>query len=68
MSCVLAGIQEALVQHSIGSEQISAAVHDRTNHIWSVSNLPRVFIVSWLIMPTIFEVSVIYNIFLSCHG
>ena len=41
---------------------------DRTNHIWSVSNLQRVFIVSWLIVPTIFGVSVIYNMTLSCDG
>ena len=41
---------------------------DRTNHIWSVSNLQRVFIVSWLIVPTIFGMSVIYNVILSCDG
>ena len=40
---------------------------DRTNHIWSVSNL-RVFIVSWLIVPTTFGVPVIYNVVLSCDG
>ena len=41
---------------------------DRTNHIWSISNLQRVFIMSWLIVPTIFGVSVIYNVILSCDG
>ena len=41
---------------------------DRTDHIWSDSNLQCVFIVSWLIVPTIFIVSVIYNVILSYDG
>ena len=41
---------------------------DRTNHIWTVSNLQRDFIVSWLIVPTIFGRVVIYNVILSCDG
>ena len=41
---------------------------DHTNHIWSVSILERVFIVSWLIVPTIFGAAVIYNMILLCDG
>ena len=34
---------------------------DYANHIWNISNLQRDFIVWWLIVPTIFGMSVIYN-------
>ena len=40
---------------------------DRTNHIWSASNLQRDFIMSGLIVPTIFGVPVIYNVILSYY-
>jgi len=45
--------------------RVTSMTIDLTNHIWSVSNLQRV---SWLIVPTLFGVLVIYNIILSLHG